>query len=504
LERGFTVDTSIKTEKESYYIGVDLGTTHIKAAVFDPDGSLLELRKTSTPIETDGYGQIYDPFIFYGIVIDQLSLLLNRYPNTKGISITGMSEAGLIINRTTGKEETPILPWFDRRTVSLADRVKEEREADNFYKTGLHNSFKYGIYKYLWLLNSKNIRTEDTIWLSVCDYIGWKLTGVFASDPSFAARTYVYDIGNREWDTKRLGEYNLTENNFPKVYPSGKRIGSLSDPVLNSKLHKGSVMVCIGGHDHACAAYAVLNEDKNRICNSVGTAETYLGMDEHFSMSEARYHSGMVYGPFLNGKDYFWMANISSSGQSMEWFYKKVLNTEADYQRMNAAITSMPKEPTGILYYPYLSGIGTPFYRSDVGGGFFGLRETHGTKEILKAILEGVNYQGKWILSLVPDIEPARLKDVICVGGAANSAPWMQIKANILGIPVTVPKVSEATLLGAVAVMLEKNYGMEEKQKFLSGSHKCIQTYEVEHAISKKYKDIYANKYTFLIDRILK
>jgi len=491
------------SNNENYYIGIDLGTTHIKAAVFDSHGSLKELLKESTPIATDEFGQIYDPIRFYDIVRDQLSTLLQRYERISGISITGMSEAGLIMNRHTCIEETPILPWFDKRTVKLSEQVSKEEEISNFYSTGLRNNYKYGIYKYLWLLSYYDIKKEDSIWLSVCDYIVWKLTGQFISDPSFAARTYVYDIINRCWDKRRLSNYGLSEYNFPKVISSGEMVGYLSDNDLLLKTGKKSIIVGIGGHDHVCAAYAVLNDDTDRICNSVGTAETFLGIDEHLSISEDHYNSGMIYGPYVNGKDCFWMANISSSGQSIEWFRKNIQQIQIGYAEMNEMISSMPDEPTNILYYPFLSGIGTPLFLPDIGGGFFGLKGTHNTSDLLKAVIEGINYQGKWILSLVPDKEHSKIKDVICVGGATNSIPWMQMKANILGIPISVPPLTEATLLGAVAIMIDKNYGSDRKQNFLLDNQNQNLVFEVNQVTNKKYHEIY-DKYKFLIDKILK
>ena len=492
-----------KTKDGKLYIGIDIGTTHIKSAVFQEQGTLLGLAREATPAANDGYGQIYDPLKIYGIVKKQLKQWLEKYGPVQGISITGMSEAGLIINKAAGKEETPILPWFDQRTAELSAGITREEECGYFNRTGLRNSYKYGIYKYLWLLEHTRVRKEDTLWLSICDYIAWKLTGSYATDPSFAARTYVYDIINHAWDRERLSGYGLTEANFPMVLRSGETVGYLSDPVLVQVLNNGTVPVCIGGHDHVCAAYAVLNEERNRICNSVGTAETYLGVDEHFSMSKERYDSGMVYGPFLNKEEYFWMANISSSGQSISWFCKQLQSEVISYPKMSELVAALGQQPTDILYYPYLSGMGTPLFRSDVRGAILGLREGHEAGDIIKAILEGINYQGKWILSLVPGMDAARMKDVVCVGGAVNSAPWMQIKANVLGIPVTVPTITEASLLGAVAVMIERNCGKEKKKLFLEETRQQNAYYPVNPGISIQYDEIYKTKYTFLIDKFL-
>jgi len=489
-------------QKEKYYIGIDLGTTHMKSAVFDEHGTLVEIVKDATPVTADEYGQIYRPEEFCGLIKGQLARLLKRHGNICAISITGMSEAGLIINRTTGKEATPIIPWFDRRTVGLSNQVSKEQEQEYLCRTGLRNNYKYGIYKYLWLLEHSGIKREDSLWLSACDYIAWKLTGEFVTDPGFAARTYVYDIINHCWDEERLAGYGLSTYNFPKVLPSGERAGCLSDSGLLSYTGTKNIIVCIGGHDHVCAAYAVIREDANHICNSIGTAETFLGITDTVALTESNYHSGMVYGAYVNGKCNFWMGNISSSGQSVEWFRKKAQRTPIDYPEMAELLASLPKEPTGILYFPYLSGIGTPRFQPEADGGFFGLRENHTAGDLLKAVIEGISYQGKWILSLLPDEEIKKIRTITCVGGAANSAPWMQIKADILGIPVTVPDITEATLLGAVAVMLENNYGSQARERFLSESKDKNQYYEVDYECNKKYQEVY-QRFQFLADKLL-
>lgn len=489
-----------------YYIATDLGTTHIKSAVFDERGHLLELRKAPTSDCRDEFGSVYDPLSVYEIVSGQISCFLKQFDNVKGISVTGMAEAGLVVNRKKLAEETPILPWFDRRTQLLSQEADRDTEIGNFCRTGLRNSYKYGIYKYLWLLQQYRLPKEDTVWLSACDYIVWKLTGSFASDPSFAARTYVYDIIRHCWDEPRLARYGLTPDNFPEVIPSGEAAGFLTDRCLLPEAYTEPVPVCIGGHDHVCAAYAVLEEDSGRICDSMGTAETYLGIEagNGFALTGDHYQSGMVYGPFINGKEYFWMANISSSGQSVEWFRKKIQRTEISYAEMNELLAALPEGPTNILFYPYLSGIGTPLFRSDISGGFFGLNASHGTADMLKAILEGICYQGKWILSLVPGRRPENMKDIVCVGGAANSLPWMKLKADILGIPITVPGEAEATLLGAAAIMIDKLYGTEQRKRFLTEIQEQNQVFQVNREINKKYSEIYTKNYTFLIDMIIK
>lgn len=249
-------------------IGIDVGTTHIKSLLFSEQGRVIRQEKQKTPLSDDGKGSVYRPEEIWKTVESQLRCLL-QYGGGRvmGISITGMAEAGLIVNRSTGREESVILPWFDGRTQKLAQELDPEREKEIFARTGLRNSFKYGIYKFLWLLSGTGVEKKDAVWLSMCDFIAWKLTGRFVTEPGFAARTYVYDIRKKDWDEGRIREYGLEPENFPEVVPSGSTVGFW-------RTEEGEIPVAIAGHDHICAAFGLLYHDESGICDSAGTSET--------------------------------------------------------------------------------------------------------------------------------------------------------------------------------------------------------------------------------------
>ena len=249
---------------EKTVISLDVGTTHIKAALFDNKGKMLQLEKQPTPSVSGEYGPVYDAVRFREIVLTQMGRLLKNSPSTPvGICITGMAEAGLILDRNSGEPLTELLPWFHPGPRCLSDAVSQEESDRLFRQTGLRNSFKYGIYKYRWLLSQHHLSPENTVWLSVCDYVAFCLTGKMVTDPTFAARTYVYDVHAGKWDTQRLDSLGLSEENFPVILPSGSVAGEYQ-----------GIPVAIGGHDHICAAFGLLFHHPDAICDSAGTSET--------------------------------------------------------------------------------------------------------------------------------------------------------------------------------------------------------------------------------------
>lgn len=483
-------------------IGIDVGTTHMKAQLFDENGSKLRSEKEATPLDSDGYGSVYRPERVWEIVRSQLeSLLACQGVHVVGISITGMAEAGLIVDRRTGKEKTEILPWFDGRTRELAGREDPEKEGEIFRKTGLRNSYKYGIYKFLWLLEQTKMEKTDAVWLSMCDYIAWKLTGRLATEPGFAARTYIYDIVEGCWDAARIREYGLEVSNFPEVVLSGSIAG------MYQTADGRRIPVAIAGHDHICAAFALLHQDGSGICDSAGTSETYVGKLKGKNAAasgtdaswEIRMDTGLLYGPYVED-GYFFMANVTSSGHSVEWFRKKLQLSGLSYEEMNHGLEALEKQPTGLLYFPYLTGMGSPLYDASARGTLMGIHEEMDGWTILKGIMEGIQYQSAWLMEILKNEHGIQDSKIYCAGGAVNNRVMMQLKADILNKKVIVPDMPEATMCGAAALFLQKNRGKEAADQFLQAFLNKREIYIPDPERSEVYQRIWGKRYLPMVD----
>lgn len=442
-------------------IGIDTGTTHLKAALISADGCIQYLEKINTPLHVRGGRSWYDPQQIYETVKGQIRQLAARAKDRKdlnicGICLTGMAEAGLVLNRHTGCELTEILPWFDKRPEELSKRPEEDLIRRQYRKTGLYNSYKYGIYKYIWLMENRKLDKASSIWLSLSDYIAFRLTGKYVTTAGFAVRIYAYDMIRGSWDRELLERYGLKEENFPSVVKEGEAIGPCVDKELCGILN-GRPEAAIGGHDHICALYAIAGEDCTRIVDSCGTAETYLGLVDKAPLTDADYDRGLVLGPYPGGTKWFFMGNIPSSGQSVEWFRKRRHDDRPQepflsYEEMEDLLKEIGDKQTGLFYFPFLSGVGTPVYRGDIREQLHWNMKDVSVGVSLKALIEGIQYQGTWIMECAGSRLAEDEMQLWCVGGAAKSGEWMKIKADILGIPVYVPGMEEAALIGAAAV----------------------------------------------------
>ncbi len=459
------------------YLAIDFGTTNVKAALFDGSGGVRKLLRQPTPAREDSVGSIYDPAEVRELLRGFLRELEGE-ERPGGIVVTGMAEAGLMLDRRTGDCLSPIIPWFDQRTAAYAARMTPEEDRERFRTTGLRNSFKYGIYKYRWCLDHSGMAAEGTVWLSAVDFLVYLLTGEYATDPTFAARTYGYSLETGDFDLPWLAKWGMTRENFPRLVPSGGWIGNCILPGWEG------IPVHIGAHDHICAAYGMGLSDLEAICNSCGTAETYTGTLPRRPLTGEDFDNGYVFGPFPGENRLFWMANISSSGMAVEWYRKKLQTAQLSYADLENAL-AWPN-PTGILFLPALSGMGTPCFRQDLRGAFLNLGLEQDGMDLYKAVVEGVCLQGRMIL------EPALktgARGILSVGGAAQSPGWMQLKADILGCPVTVLSQPEATLVGAAALMLAAMAGRNTAMDFVRGQEG--RTYQPDPEVHCQYAEIY-------------
>lgn len=425
----------------SIYCSIDFGTTSIKLGLFSDEGGILALEKAPTPASSENG---YDPDTVFSIVRNQLDVFDEAF-HIDAIAITGMSEAGILLDKDTGEALSGIIPWFDGRTKEISSAYAD-KDYEGFCITGLHNSFKYGAYKLLWTLGN-TVHGEDVIWLSACDWLFYRLTGIYATDPSFAARTYLFDIRDGRWSAERLSLFNIKEGMLPRIVCSGLFSG-------NTKLNGRDVPVAIAGHDHLLAMYSYEGVVEEYICNSMGTSETFLGTVEK-SVLKTSYETGLTYGPYFRKDSLYWMSNIPSAGMSVEWIRKKAVGNESGYPYMDSVISEMPSDIEDLpLFFPWLAGIGTPSYRNDIGGVFWGLKENTSYEDLVRSVFIGLCFQEKRVLSISADDASTPL---LVFGGAAKSEPWMQLKADITGHRIIVPSVSEGTLLGAVRLMCDVN-----------------------------------------------
>ncbi len=467
-------------------LAIDIGTTNIKATLAQSNGIVLYSKSQKTPLSQDQFGSCYYPNEVFGTV-EHLVLSIGNNRPISAIILTGMAEAGIMLGRRDFLPISNIIPWFDTRTSSYAERVSKKQEMIQFPSTGLRNSYKYGIYKFLWALDRYKVNIETTCWLSMVDYVAYRFTGVLATDPTFAARTYLYNIQTDCWDTTRLRQYGLTKLNLPTIYKNSAVIGYYKNDSLQSK----RIQVSIAGHDHICCTFGSLFGREPAVCNSIGTAEAFTALRQGNSFC---YDSGLIYAPFQDN-NYVSMGNITSSGAMVEHFRNTLQHRTLSYEEIDHMLEEEMSEPSSIMVYPFLHGIGTPDFNPSVKSTHIGIDKDTTVPKLVKAIIEGINYQGRLVIEHIETDAEIEFEKVYVYGGATKSQPWMQIKADILGKSVVIDNQSEGTNIGAIAWYLYNCYGSDEALDFLKPFREQSLVFSPNKKRHNQYTMLYEGRY---------
>ena len=438
---------------EELLIGIDIGTTHLKSALFDADLQLLQMVSGTMPRTPAGY----DPAELRMRLHAQLQSLSRHIGGGEllGIGIASMAETGLLLS-PEGEEATPLIPWFDRSSEKESEFLTEQfHHADFFASRGIRPSYKTAVAKLLHLSQtSPGLVRDGCRWLSAADYIIYCLTGAIATDFSLANRTYALSLPERSWDRDWLEEIGLPAGLFPELLQAGTPAGTLSrDAAAASGLPAG-VPVIPCGHDHVCGSLGAGAARPGTIFSSMGTAEAITGIfstdasNIASGLQEEQFRSNISYGLHVLPDTLYWMSGCSASGGSVEWVMDMLLS-EHSYERFLELLATASPGPTSILYFPYLNGRSGTAGNTAVTGGFLGLTVSHTKADIAKAVLEGTTYEIELIRQRAEQAVGTVYEEVVTAGGGTRNRLWMQIKSSVMAADILVPACRETTLCGA-------------------------------------------------------
>jgi sugar (pentulose or hexulose) kinase len=450
-------------------LAIDAGTTHCKVGLFAADGTGLALASRPmaarpmprlSPHAASG-SACFDPEELWAAVAGAVAEATARSGKARepgraaAVGISSMAETGLLLDRRSGRPRTPFLPWFDTGAAAQAARIASQSDtAERFRRTGLHMSHKSGLAKLLWLRDELGVDLSGCTWLSVADYLAYRLTGQMATDPTLAARTHAFRLDLQVWDEEWLQHWDLGPGLFPPVLPSGAVTGRVAAGITGLAGLAAGTPVIIAGHDHVCAAFAAGATRPGWVMDSMGTAEVLLGAVEmpadrveEQPLDRAQLDSGLLYGPHVVPGHRFWLGSLSLSGGAVEWLRGVLDRDRMSYGELEALIAGAGPQPTGILFFPHLAGKGLRAGRS--GAAFLGLHLGHTRADLARAVLEGTAYEIERLRRAAEAAHGTPIQKLVAVGGGTRLASWLQVKADVSGVSIEVPPQREATLLGA-------------------------------------------------------
>jgi xylulokinase len=438
---------------EPLLVGLDVGTTSIKALIFTPSGKVVAQAHQHTPTYVPQPGwAYYGPEELWQIaaaVLREATSQIEDAGRVQSIAVASMGEAGVPLD-AHDQPTYSVIAWYDSRSQPQAAWLEQVIGKDVLYATtGLPLQPAFSLCKLLWLKQNQPEAYGRTVrWLHMADYMAYRLCGVPATDYSLASRTLALDLKGRRWSEAILQTAGIDPKLLAPLCDSGTRLGTVTQEAAQATGLPASAWVASGGHDHVCGALALGVSEPGSMLNSLGTAEVFFVPLEKPLSDPKVGRQGYAQGVHVAARRYYMKSALNTSGACVEWFREHFAGG-AGYETLVAEAQAVPPGSLGVTFLPHLHSASPP-YEDDFGrGAFIGLSTDVRRGTLFRAILEGLAYDSRRTLEGMLAYPGVTARTLYAIGGSTRNHLFMTIKASVLNSPIIVTDLPDSTCLGA-------------------------------------------------------
>jgi glycerol kinase len=443
----------------TYLLALDQGTSSSRSIVFDRKGQVVALAQQELPQIYPQPGWVeHDPMEIWRTQLATAREALERAGlqagDIRALGITNQRETTVLWNRKTGQPVHHAIVWQDRRGEPMCAQLRNQGHAALIQsRTGLVVDSYFSGTKIRWLLDNVAGAREQALrgelaFGTVDSWLLWQLTAgaLHATDVTNASRTMLFDVHRNEWDPELLGLLDIPESLMPKVLPSSAHYGETVAALLGAPVLIGGV-----AGDQQSALFG-------QACFKEGMAKNTYGTGCFMLM-----HTGRKFQISANGLLTTSAAQVSDAtefategsvfvgGAVVQWL-RDGLRAIQGSGEVQALAESVP-DAGGVMMVPAFTGLGAPYWKPHARGTITGLTRGSTVAHIARAALESIAYQSAALLQAMSRdavaAGAAPVSELRVDGGACVNDLLMQFQADLLGIPVVRPAVTETTALGA-------------------------------------------------------
>ena len=448
-----------------YLVGIDLGSTSLKAVVYDTRGRVVASAARPTerfhPEPAHPEWTVWQPEQIWGGTADALREAVARLDDPgriRAVAVTGMGMDGVPID-AQGRWLYPFISWLDPRTAPQLEWWKAHIGAEKVFSVGGNPLWAINsALRILWMKEHEpQVLARTDKWLLIEDFLNFMLCGRRATDYSMASCTLLFDQRRLAWSEEMLRLSGIDGRLMPDAHPAGTVLGEVTAAAAQATGLPAGTPVVLGGHDHLCGALPVGAFRPGVVLDVTGTWEIVSATIPKPVLTPEVQKAGLtIQAHVARGMHAAWAS--TPAGEALEWFRKQLACTPsgrgeaeggADWAALMAAAAQSPPGASGVLFLPHLSGSTCPVVDPHSRGGFAGLRSMTTMGDMVRAIVEGLDYQFRDMLNSFEAGLGTRAERIVAVGGAVRNEFWMQNKADVLGKTIEAPQVEEATPLGA-------------------------------------------------------
>ena len=438
-----------------YILALDQGTTSSRAIIFDNDGNIVSVaQKEFTQIYPKAGWVEHDPMEIWstqiGVAYEALEKVGITANQIAAIGITNQRETTVVWDKATGKPVYNAIVWQCRRTAPICDELKSKNlEASIREKTGLVIDAYFSGTKVKWILDNvpgarEKAEKGELLFGNVDTWLIWNLTRgkTHVTDYSNASRTMLFNINTLKWDADILKELNIPEEMLPEAKPSSFIYGYTANELFGVE-----IPISGAAGDQQAALFGQACFKPGMAKNTYGTGCFMLmNTGEKLVGSNNGLLTTIAWG--LNGKvEYALEGSIFVAGAAVQWLRDElmIIENSAASEQMAASVP----DTNGVYVVPAFVGLGAPYWDMYARGAVMGLTRGANKNHLVRATLESVAYQTRDVLEAMQEDSGIELQSLKVDGGAVANNFLMQFQADILGVPVDRPVVTETTALGA-------------------------------------------------------
>lgn len=444
-----------------FLLGIDIGTSGTKAAIFDPDGQMHASAYQEYGMQQPKTGWAeQNPEDWWQAVKTVLRQLLHksRIPaeSIRSVGLSGQMH-GLVMLDGFGKVLRPCILWCDGRTGEECREVTALVGKENLLHITANPALPgFTAGKIRWVRRHEpEIYEKCRHILLPKDYIRYRLTGELASEPSDASGTNLLDVGSRQWSKTILERLDIEPAWLPRLYESQEITGTVTPPAAAETGLKAGTPVVGGAADNMAAALGTGVISEGQAFNTIGTSGVIFAPVKQPRIDPlGRVHT------FCHAVPGMWtmMSCTLSAGLSLRWYREQFCSAqiqhalsegEDPYDWINRTVESVPPGSNGLLFLPYLMGERSPLLNETLRACFLGISANSQHRDFLRAVMEGVSFSQRQCLDILraQNICPEQM--ILC-GGGGRSRIWRLILAALYDMPVTrIQSSSESGILGA-------------------------------------------------------
>lgn len=409
--------------------GLDIGTSGCKVVLFDEAGT--EIRSAYREYDVKRHDGLHE--IDTEAVWEAVKHVLKETAGSDlaAVAVTGFGETFAMLDEND-RQCAPSMLYTDPRGAEECAFLEKRLGAEHLaFKTGTNPHQMYSLPKIMWIKQNlpENFERAKRI-LLMQDFVVYKLCGVAQIDYSLASRTLCFDIENKCWDQEILNSAGVDERLLSRPVPSGTPAGTVKKALAKELGLPENMSVVTGCHDQIAAMTGAGVFEEEAAMDGTGTVECVPVVVDSVPKDYSLFRLGYAIAPHVNGK-FACYALSYAGGATLKWFRDNF--SSMPYDEMDKQVSSTP---SGLLILPHFAGAATPYMDIGSKAAVIGLTFEHTKFDFYKALMEGTAFEILLNLETLKNFSIAP-KELIATGGGARSDVWLQIKADILGLPVT-------------------------------------------------------------------